>query len=86
MIICDSGWDILGNACYRTSGDRTSTWPEALAACRAMRTDADLTSILDETENIRVLAMIRYDGILRNNYYYLNWHVLQLIFTKLSQI
>ncbi|XP_072025170.1 C-type mannose receptor 2-like [Amphiura filiformis] len=58
-ILCDSGWDLLDNSCYKSSGDTTATFAQALAACKALRSDADLTSVLDDNENDNVMAMMR---------------------------
>lgn len=58
-LICESEWDLYGNACYRTSGDSTATFTDAMDTCRTWHTDADLVTIMDESENSFVLAMIR---------------------------
>lgn len=58
MDICDSGWTNMGNACYRAVLEQKS-WFDALDACRNLRTDADLVSILDGNENLQTLAMSR---------------------------
>ncbi|XP_071827139.1 macrophage mannose receptor 1-like isoform X2 [Apostichopus japonicus] len=67
MDICDSGWTNMGNACYRAVLEQKS-WFDALDACRNLRTDADLVSILDGNENLQTLAMSRRTHT-ENNYW-----------------
>ncbi|XP_033633182.1 lymphocyte antigen 75-like [Asterias rubens] len=58
--ICDDSWD-LGNSarsCYRVVESAVS-WPDALDACRSLRSDADLVSVASADEHASVLAVSR---------------------------